>query len=519
MGTHRLKHSFSAGELSPLMEARADFKRYNSGSSKLSNMICTTQGPTTRRDGFKFIYDLNSLGLDVADPRVREIPFIFNELQAYTLVFFIHTDGAPRMVIGDKEGLLVYPNPVAPFCPPVPYTTAYTGLATYDIPTIDIAAASEIEVRHTSAAGIETTLVLAVDYTIAINVAPVADKITVTGGATTADGTLDFYLKNVANPGDIVTLTLPTTWDIVGLDYAQSADELYIAQSGFPPQTLKRHGATCWELVTLAFTSQPTDWSATNGWPERVTFHQQRVVYAANLLRRQTVWMSRAGDFSSFAVSSPLIDSDAVTFTLDSGTQDKIVWLISGKSLNIGTIANEWTVSGATRFALTPTNILAQRQTNNGSEPITPLMVGITTLFIERYGRIINEFVFDYTYDSYKTSDVTILSSHVTENFSIIDWTYQQVPSSIIWAVRADGILLGLTYQRQHEVIGWHVHSTSGLSDPGEFKAITSIPGDTREDEVWVIVKRTIQGNPKYYLEKKAPQFRAFINTPVLVIL
>lgn len=98
---------------------------------------------------------------------------------------------------------------------------------------------------------------------------------------------------------------------------------------------------------------------------------------------------------------------------------------------------------------------------------------------------------------------MAILSSHITEEFSIVDWTYQQTPDSIIWGIREDGLLIGITYQRKHEVIGWHIHSTLN----GEFKAITSIPGDVREDEVWAIVKRDIDSQEKYYLEKLDPQF------------
>jgi len=131
-------------------------------------------------------------------------------------------------------------------------------------------------------------------------------------------------------------------------------------------------------------------------------------------------------------------------------------------------------------------------------------MVGTTALFIERYGRAINEFVYDFNTDSYKTSDMSILSKHVTDDFSITDWTYQQTPDSIIWSIRADGVLLGTTYQRQHEVIGWHVHSTDGL-----FEAITSIPGISREDEVWVAVRREIDGVTKHYIEKLADQFKS----------
>lgn len=422
----RLKHSFTSGELSPLMNDRIDFDRYKNGCRVLENAFCLTQGPAARRPGTEFIYDLNLLGLDTTDPQIRMIPFIFNETQAYSMVFFMHTDGDPRLVFGTESGLVVYSDPPITECPP------------------------------------------------GTPVTPVA--------------------------GEIVMLTLPTEWEIDVFDWAQSADEMYFAQPGLNPHVIKRYDSECWELVSKTFTDQPTDWSDVDGWPERITFHQQRIVFAANAIKRQTVWMSQAGDFDSFAISSPLKDSDAITFTLDSGTQNKIVWMTAAKALNIGTIGNEWTVVGGTQTSITPSNILAQKQTNNGSEPNKPLTIGETSLFIERHGRTVNEFVQDQAYyDSYKTSDLSVLAPHMTEFYSITDWAYQQTPSRIVWCIREDGAIIALTYQRDHKVVGWHRHITQG-----EFQALTVIPGDTREDDVWVVVKREIESVDRYYVEKLA---------------
>ena len=439
MAIHRLKNSFTAGELSPMMYDRVDFDRYKNGCKKLYNAVCSTQGPAVRRPGTRFVYDLNSLGLDTSNPLVRHIPFIFNKDEAYVFIFYMHTDGNARIVFGASDA------------------SGVPGLVTYGDP--------------------------------AITECPPGTPVTPT-------------------PGEIVTVTLPAGWDIEGFDWAQSGDEMYFVQSGLQPHILIRHdsGGECWELLAKTFTDEPAEWESGTtgaGWPERVTFHQQRLVFAANTLKPQTVWMTEAGDFDSFSINSPLLDSDAVTFTLDSGTQNKIKWMVSGKTLNIGTLGNEWTVQGNDQSALTPDNILAQRQTNSGSEPNKPLLVGITTLFVERHGRTVNEFVYDYTYDSYKTSDMAILSPHVTEKYSIVDWSYQRTPDSIIWCIREDGDLLGITYQRQHKVVGWHHHDTRG-----EFKAITVIPGNTREDDLWFTVMRMVGGQPKYYVERMEEWFK-----------
>lgn len=440
MGMHRLKQSFTSGEQSPLLNDRTDQSRYKDGCRKLENMLCAIQGAATRRPGTKYIYDLNDLGIDLADPRVREIPFIYNENEAYALYFFMHDSGFVHMVIGTTksdgtDGLVVFDDPPITECPG-------------GVPIVPL---------------------------------PLA--------------------------GDIVTVIYPAGWDIDNFDWAQTNNEMYFAQSGLKTHILTRESNTCWYLSEITMTDAPTEWSDADGWPEKVTFHQQRLVLAGSTSAPQTVWTSVAGyaNFHNFGELVPGTpgDADAITFTLDSQTQNKIQWISSGKTLHIGTLGNEWSVVGGANGILTPSTVLASRQTNNGSEPNKALLIGLTTLFIERHGRVVNEFTYDYTYDGYKTSDMAVLSSHITDFYSFVDWSYQQTPDSIVWLVREDGILAGITYQRQHKIIGWHRHITQG-----EFKAITVIPGNTREDDVWVTVKREIEGVDHYFIEKFGDTFK-----------
>ena len=428
---HRLKHSMTQGELSPYLHTRTDFSGYKNGCRKLTNMCVTAQGPVTRRPGFEYIYDLTSIGLDPVNPEMRLIPFVFNELQAYTLVFFRDTDGHPIMVIAYEDGLIVYPDTGGLECPP------------------------------------------------GTPISPPA--------------------------GSIVSVQLPDGWDINGFDYAQSADFLYIAQADFPPYLITRYDHTCWTAEEISFTDPPDDWGPGEelGYPERVTFHQQRLVFACNRKRRQTVWMSKAGDFHDFGVSSPLQDDDAITFTLDSGTQNRIQWLLSARTLNIGTLGNEWTVTGGAQMAVTPKNILAVAQSELGSEPNKAMMAGQIMLYIQRHGRVLNEFIYDYNSDSFKSNDVLVLANHLTSDASIIDWTYQQTPQSLLWCVREDGQLIVCTFQFQHKVIGWSRHFTQGT-----VKRITCIPGQaSRADDVWIIVHRLVEGHSRYYLEKLSEWF------------
>lgn len=413
MGIHRLKHTFTAGEISPMMAGRVDFERHKDGCEELINAVCVTQGPADRRPGFRFIYDISSLGQHATDKAIRLVPFVYDEVQAYVLIFFYNTSAYVSMAVACDHGLVLNSGGTAPY---VLDTGTYLNLRT--------------------------------------------------------------------------------------MDYAQTGDDLYIAQRTVAPRRITRLAHNNWSYTALSITSAPISWAA-NNWPERVTFHQQRLAFASTVLNKQTIWCSKAGSFLDFGISSPLLDSDAVTFTLASGEHNRIQWLQSSKALNVGTLGNEWTVLGGISGALSPKagGVISTRQTSVGSEPYKPLMIGMTTLFVERHGRTISEYTYDYAYDSYKTSDITVLSTHMTESYSITTWAYQQTPDSIVWCTRSDGVLLGLTYQREHKVVGWHRHYTDGI-----FLAVCCIPGQSREDEVWVIVQRVIGGVNKYYLEKMAPR-------------
>ncbi len=304
-------------------------------------------------------------------------------------------------------------------------------------------------------------------------------------------------------PGSLVSVELESNFDIPNFDYAQSGDYLFIAQSKLSPRALKRHTHESWSYSKINFVNAPTEWTYDNGFPESVVLHQQRLLFAGSKSFRQTIWGSQAGDFYDFGpIDTQAVPADGFAFHLDSGTQNKIIWMHATRVLTIGTLANEWTITGTASSVLAASQVLAQRQTDLGSEKIKPFSIGATTLFVEKHGRSINEFTYNYTYDSYETSDVLVLAPHLTEHYSIVAWAYQAVPHRIIWCVRSDGSIIALTYQRPHKVIGWHRHNTSG-----QFKSIACIPGKTREDEVWVVVRRWIDNEYRFYLEKLYPYF------------
>jgi hypothetical protein len=121
-------------------------------------------------------------------------------------------------------------------------------------------------------------------------------------------------------------------------------------------------------------------------------------------------------------------------------------------------------------------------------------------LFVQRKGRRVRELVYQYDVDKYVAADLTLLAEHVTEG-GIVQMAYQAAPVPLLWCVTGNGALIALTYSREQQVIGWHRHPTDGLVE-----SVTTIYGDAdADDEVWLIVKRTIEGVDVRYVERINP--------------
>ena len=313
----------------------------------------------------------------------------------------------------------------------------------------------------------------------------------------------DGLVEDPLSPGDPYVYEFTGTFSLATFTYKQSADILYIAQTARTPIEFKRLGVAEWQANECSFTDAPSDWNTTDGFPQFVDFYEQRIVYLSTKARPQTAWFSKSGDFYDFGKSSPIVASDAVTLTFDSGTQNKVQWTNAAKQLLVGTLGDEWAISGSGYEPLSFQSNRVARHTNNGGGRKPALRIGPVTLFIERHGRKVNQFIFDFNSDTYDTVDLSVLAPHLTEDEIIVAWDYQQTPHGIVWCVRRDGALLGLTFKREHKVTGWHRHDTDG-----EFLAVGCIPGD-REDDIWVVVERTIGGLQKWYIEQKKPEFKS----------
>jgi len=241
-------------------------------------------------------------------------------------------------------------------------------------------------------------------------------------------------------------------------------------------------------------------WSASQGFPSCVTFHQQRLCFGSTAKSPQTAWCSKTAKYTDF---TPGVEADdPLNLTMASNQVNAIGWLVSTKSLVVGTSGSEWRIGAADSDSpLSPATATAKEETAYGSaQNVTPVKVAGVTLFAQRGGRKVRELVYDYQSNGWVAPDLSLLSEDITAG-GVTAMAYAQNPDSIVWMVRGDGKLLGLTYNRGEQVVGWHWHDTDG-----EIEDVAVIPSG-ENDQVWLIVKRTIGGVTKRYVERMAAPF------------
>jgi len=241
---------------------------------------------------------------------------------------------------------------------------------------------------------------------------------------------------------------------------------------------------------------------SSGNYPSVVTYFQQRRFFANTTNDTEKVWGSRTGAFTNFTISSPLQDDDAVTFNMAGRQVNEVRHLLDIGKFIVMTSGAEWSVQGGTNGVVTPNDINPQQHSYAGSNTLPPIIISGNALYVQARGNIVRDLGFDADVEGYRGNDLTIFSTHLFSGYTISDWCYQQVPNSIIWAVRNDGVLLGLTYVREHQVLAWHKHEFEN----GIVENVCSIPeGD--EDYLYLVIKRVINGETRRFVERLSSRF------------
>ena len=237
-------------------------------------------------------------------------------------------------------------------------------------------------------------------------------------------------------------------------------------------------------------------WSPKNGYPSCGAFFEQRLMVASSENDEDAVWGSKPTEYENFTPGA--LDADPVAYKLQS---DIIRWLAPMGQLVVGTVNSEYRLGAqSSSDAVTPTNVKLTQQSRKGSSDLEPVNVGNAILFVQRrgnsenYGTKLRELSYNYVNDSYDGIDLSLFAEHISgDGFKRI--VFMSSPFPVLWAVTGDGKLVGMTYEREQKVIGWHYHPMDGLVEDA-----CVIPGDN-QDDLYLIVNRTIDGVTKRYIE------------------
>ena len=217
-------------------------------------------------------------------------------------------------------------------------------------------------------------------------------------------------------------------------------------------------------------------------------------MFAGSTQYPQTVWMTRTGSYQDFGVELPSFDDDGITVTIAASQVNPVRHILSLRSLLLMTSSSEWSIAASDQ-AVTPSTINLQVQSYRGSSMLSPITVGNMALVVQGHGSVVRDLGYEWASDSFSGTDLTVMADHLFAGHTLEDWDFAQEPFSTAWCVRNDGVLLGLTYMREHEVFAWHRHDTQG-----EFESVCVIE-ENNEDRVYVTVKRTINGVTKRFIE------------------
>lgn len=491
----RTQNNFTAGVLSPGVQARDDLAKYNSGCKTIINGIVQYQGGVKKRPGF--IRISYTYGNDFVF-----IPFMYSVDQTYAILLHGGPDENMVLEVYSKGGRI------------------HDGSAFYELVTPYANGTDVLKLRYTQSADV---LFLAhpdyppyrlerhgetdwrfVEMTFAPSVAAPTGVTTVISGFGEEGVPVDVKYEITAvdrfgeeSPvSDPVSARIRSFWKagaiiMVSWDSVEGVDryQVYKNDSGFyawvgsventpggdgkvtfTDNNIKSDTTRCPKQFRNPF-------NGPGNYPGAVGLYQQRLVFGRTDCEPQTIWASEVGDYGSMAVSNPIRKDNAITATLDSRQMNEIKHFIPLRDMLVLTSGAEFKMeSGETSGAITPTSVKFPIQSYWGSSDATPVVVGTSVIMVQNGGKVLRDVHYSFAEDGYSGMDLCVLVEHLFDS-PIKCMTYQQDPDSVIWIVLESGRLLALTYVREQEVWAW-----SEMNIPkSRVEAVTTIREGSRD--------------------------------------
>lgn len=505
-----IQRSFTSGEIAPGLRVRADLGKFATALAGCKNFFVRSQGGAYSRPGMRFVGELKD-----STKRGRLIHFAFNVEQTYVLVF---EENNLRFV---KNGGYIETSPGVPYEIATPYNEA-------ELPRIGFTQSADVitlvhpnhDPRSLSRLA-DTNWTLTTETYTPTTAAPTGlAAVAVGSGGSTFTKTYQYVVTAVGADGSeslassVAAITLNAlsstygvklTWNTVaGAQYYRlyKADSINSSIFGFigESKTLEFNDFNIAPDTSEAPPEARVPFSGADDKPSCVNYYQQRQVFANTVNEPQTVFTTQTANFKSLRASKPTRADDAVTFTIAGRQVNEIRHIVALDAMMLLTSGGEWLVTEGQDEVLSPNTVGVRIQSYNGCSYVPPVVINNTVVFVQEKGARIRDLSYTFTSDKYTGNDLSIMSEHLFENYEIEEMAYAAEPYGILWAVRNDGTLLGMTYQREHEVWGWHQHDTDGL-----FESVSVVTEGNR-DAPYFIVYRDIDGVPKRYIERMEPR-------------
>lgn len=483
-----LQTNFTTGEIDPLLTSRIDINQYYNGLDKARNVLIQPQGGVVRRPGLEYVGTIPS----AANPQngSRLVPFEFSTSQSYMLLFVNN-----RMYIYKDKVLVTNINATGNDYLTTTISSSYINFMDYAQSADTLIVVHEDMQPKQITRGVSDSTWTISDisfeyipqyaFTISTTSGPhditpseVDGNITITASGTTFISTdVGQYVE--ANDGigraRIVTFVSATEVDaIVEIPFFNS--DAIAAGSWFIERGYE------------------DTWSASKGWPRTVTFHQGRLYLGGSKSRPNTIFASRVARFFDFNPGETL-DDDAIIATLATDSVNAITGLFAGRDLQIFTKGGEFFISQASLDPITPNNIVVSTATRRGAkEGIKPVGAESGTLFIQRAGKALREFLFSDVELSYISNNISLLSSHLLKSPS--DMALRKSTSTddgdLLMIVNGeDGSLATYSILRGQNVIAPSLSTVDGTFE----KVAVDV------DTIYFVVKRTVNASTVYYIE------------------
>ncbi len=251
--------------------------------------------------------------------------------------------------------------------------------------------------------------------------------------------------------------------------------------------------------------------SDVRGYPRACGLHQQRLLFAGTKANPLRIWGSVTGDIENFRRSS--LDDGSIDFTISAEESNAIQWLVSYLVLIIGTSGEVWSADGATEGGvITPTSVKFTQGGKFGSDDLPAQLVNDVPAFVERTGRKVRKLTYSTEERKYIGANLTVLAEHITAG-GIVQTAFSGQPTAILWCVTGDGRLIGMTFEAEQNVYGWHQHNTPD----GLIESVAVVYGSSA-DEVWLTVLRTFEGVTQRRMERlDVTGMAADFSTPALL--